>query len=141
MSVFVFSFDACLVRNIFFYLWCDKFEDEILTRPLWVIKELRKKTICYTLFLKCSSLKINVRLTFSISYSFCHWAYLISKKSFKNCRRLYLGQMNSRKLHLHLQWSPETHTNPHKRVAVQTATWPLFILKNHYRNFWKAINS
>ena len=39
------------------------------------------------------------------------------------------------------QGSPGTHNRPHRRRAVPTAAWPLFIHKNHFRNLQWNLNS
>ena len=57
-----------------------------------------------------------------------------------NVWRLYLGQMWAIEAMQVTPWGPDTHNNPHKRVAVPTAAWPLFILKNHFRNYQKLLN-
>ena len=43
-------------------------------------------------------------------------------------------------LHLHPQWGPDTHDDPHEMGAARTTTRPLFVQKNHFRNYQKRFN-
>ena len=44
------------------------------------------------------------------------------------------------KLHLHPQWGPDTHNSPHQRGAASKAEQPLFVQKNHFKNYQKLLN-
>ena len=44
------------------------------------------------------------------------------------------------KLHLHPQWGPNTHDDPHETGAARTAARPLLVQKNHFRNYQKSLN-
>ena len=39
------------------------------------------------------------------------------------------------KLHLYPKWGPDTHISPHQRGAVSKAEQPLFVQKNHFKNY------
>ena len=44
------------------------------------------------------------------------------------------------KLHLHPQWGPNTHDDPHETGAARKAAQPLFVQKNHFRKYQKFLN-
>ena len=44
------------------------------------------------------------------------------------------------KLHLHPHWGPDTHNSPHQRGALSKAEQPLFVQKNHFKNYQKLLN-
>ena len=44
------------------------------------------------------------------------------------------------KLHLHPQWGPNTHDDPHETGAARTPAQALFVQKNDFRKYQKFVN-
>ena len=78
---------------------------------------------------------------FFVFYSFCHWAYFISKKLLQNFGSLYLGQKTLEKLHLHPKWGLDTHNSPHQRGASSKAEQPLIVQKKPFQKLSKVSQS
>ena len=62
------------------------------------------------------------------------------KKYFKILDVYILVKRPLEKLHLHPQWGPDTHNSPHQRGAASKAEQPLFVQKNHFKNYQKLLN-
>ena len=85
---------------------------------------------------------MNIRLNFLVSYLFSHLADLVSQQLFQYCGHLYLGQIWEMDAMELTQGGPDTHDNPHKTGAAQTAARPLLVQKEkkHFRNYQKLLN-
>ena len=75
-----------------------------------------------------------------VIYSFFDLAYILQKNDFKMLNIYILVKRPLEKQQLHPQWGPDTHNSPHQRGAVSKAEQPLFVLKNHFKNYEKLLN-
>ena len=62
------------------------------------------------------------------------------KNYFKSLDVYILVKRPLEKLYLHPQWGPDTHNSPHQRGAASKAEQPLFVQKNHFKNYQKLLN-
>ena len=62
------------------------------------------------------------------------------KSNFKIWDVYILVKRPLEKLHWHPQWGQDTFNSPHQRGAVSKTEQPLFVQKNHFRNYQKLLN-
>ena len=79
---------------------------------------------------------------FFFSFLFILWLglFYINKKNFKILDIHIQVKRPLDKLHLNPQWGPDTHNSPQQRGAKSKAKQPLFVQKNHLKNYQKLPN-
>ena len=91
-------------------------------------------------FLKNYNFKSMAGRFFLFSIHFVNGPTSYRKNYFKILDVNILVKRPLEKLHLHPQLGPDTYNSPHQRGAVSKAEQPLFVQKNHFRNYQKLLN-
>ena len=75
---------------------------------------------------------------FLLVFSFSRFG--VKKNYFKTLDVCISVKRALEKLHLHPQWGPYTHDDPHETGAARTAARPFLVQKNHFRKYQKFLN-